>query len=129
MSFILNACDNSTYLSKLSFPTMKIQKSKYGSSLAYKHLTDSMRVAIAKYTPNYNKKLKRCCVKYHAEFHNFLHMDCLSQRTLHIANHITFFNKTKQTALCNTCIYYLLTYGFSAFLWLLCGFTCLIFLW
>jgi hypothetical protein len=33
---------------------MKIPKSKY-KSLTHKHLNDSMRVAITKYTPNYNK--------------------------------------------------------------------------
>jgi hypothetical protein len=34
---------------------MKILKSKYRSSVADKHLNDCMRVALTKYTPNYNK--------------------------------------------------------------------------
>jgi hypothetical protein len=34
---------------------MKILKSKYRSSLTDKHLNDYMRVAITKYTANYNK--------------------------------------------------------------------------
>ena len=58
MSFILNACDASTYVSKLGFSTIKILKTKYRSSLAHKHLSDGMRVAIAKYIPSYNKRVE-----------------------------------------------------------------------
>jgi len=46
------------YLSESGFSTLTIPKSKYRSSLTDKHLNDGMRVAITKYTPNYNELAK-----------------------------------------------------------------------
>jgi hypothetical protein len=55
VSLKVNASFGFTYLNESGFPTMKILKSKYRSSLTDKHLNDCMRVALTKYTPNYNK--------------------------------------------------------------------------
>jgi hypothetical protein len=55
VSLKVTACFGSAYLSESGFSIMKILKSKYRSSITEKHLNDCMRVAITKYTPNYNK--------------------------------------------------------------------------
>jgi len=49
----MDACFGSSYLSKLEFSTIKTVESKYRRSLTDKHINDCMRLAIAKYTPNY----------------------------------------------------------------------------
>jgi hypothetical protein len=55
VSLKVSACFSSTYLSESGFSTMKILKSMYRSPLTDEHLNDCMRVALTKYTPNYNK--------------------------------------------------------------------------
>jgi len=55
VSLRVNTCFSSSYLSEWGFSTLKIPKSKYISSLTDKHINDCVRVAITKYTPNYNK--------------------------------------------------------------------------
>jgi hypothetical protein len=54
-SVIKGECVFRFYLSESGFLTMKILKSKYRSSLSDKHLNDYVRVALTKYTTNYNK--------------------------------------------------------------------------
>jgi hypothetical protein len=57
---------NAYFSSRVS--TMKTLKSKYKSSLTYKHLNDCMRVASTKYTTNYNKLAGADSVEYHINF-------------------------------------------------------------
>ncbi|MBN3296040.1 GTD2A protein, partial [Amia calva] len=45
----------STYLCESAFSSMKIVKSKYRSTMTDAHLNDCMRLALTKYTPNFNK--------------------------------------------------------------------------
>jgi hypothetical protein len=51
----MNGWFGSNYLSESRVSTVKILKSKYKSPLTDEHLNCCIRLAIAKYTPNYNK--------------------------------------------------------------------------
>lgn len=125
VSLKLDARFSYSYLSKMEFSTIKTVKSKYWWSLTDKHTNDCLRVAIAKYPPNYHTLVEET----HFQVSHCILQFCL-ERLLSwdtIYPHTARFNEWKQSPWSITYISYIII-CFSCSLCLVYQFSCYIFL-